>query len=171
MRKRGIKFVAGILALMITAGVCVNNPTMLDAADIQSEETWIPVEFQEYCEEIGLKYGLSPELLIAVIEKESSGQPQVYNKNCKGLMQINEPYHRDRMEKLGVTNIYDPYGNILLGADYLQQLFVMYQDPGTVLMVYNGSSKAVKRGLNADYTEYADSILKRTALLEKIHGK
>lgn len=171
MRKKVVKFAAGMLSLMITAGIFLSNPRMLDAADIQSEETWIPVEYQEYCKEIGARYNLSPEFLMAVIEKESSGQPQVYNGNCKGLMQINEPYHRDRMERLGVADIYDPYGNILLGADYLVDLFVMYQDPGTVLMVYNGSSKAVKRGAAGDYTEYADSILKRTALLEKLHGK
>ena len=48
MRKKGVKFAAGMLALMMMAGVFISRPIMLDAADIQSEETWIPVEYQEY---------------------------------------------------------------------------------------------------------------------------
>ncbi len=157
--------------IMTTFFMLFGNGTVnLDAADL-GQETWIPVEYQQYCEEIGMTYGVSPELLIAIIEQESSGQPQVYNGNCKGLMQINEPYHRNRMEKFGVTNIYEPYGNILVGTDYLLYLFREYADLGTSLMVYNGSRNAVERGANANYTQYASHIMERTIELERLHGK
>ncbi len=171
MRKKNLKVTLGIPVLMITMGMYLCQPKQLGAADVESADTWISTEYQAYCEEIAKGCHLSPEFLMAVIERESWGVASVYNGNCKGLMQINEPYHRDRMERLGVTDIYDPYGNILVGADYLMELFQEYQDPGTVLMIYNGSSNAEERGANADYTEYAECILMRTQELERLHGK
>ncbi len=171
MIKSKMNIISRLLALAVFVCGLFCGPLCLDAADTASKDTWIPVEYQQYCEEIGARYAISPELLMAIIEKESSGQPQVYNGNCKGLMQINEPYHRGRMQKLGVTNIYDPYGNITLGADYLLELFMEYQETGTVLMVYNGSSRAVERGEAVDYTQYASEIIERAAFLERLHGK
>lgn len=171
MRKKCVKLAVGMLVFILAGGNFLSVSEAPEAAAISEEETWIPREYQDYCEEIGEKYSIAPELLIAMIEKESSGQPQVYNGDCRGLMQINEPYHKSRMERLGVADIYEPYGNILLGADYLLELFVEYQDPGIVLMVYNGSSDAVERGERGDYTEYAQSILRRAAILERLHGK
>ncbi len=171
MRKRRINIISNLLISAVFVCSLFCGPLCLGAADTDTKDTWIPEEYRQYCEEIGAKYAISPELLIAIIEKESSGQPQVYNGNCKGLMQINEPYHRERMQKLGVTNIYDPYGNIMLGADYLLDLFLEYQETGTVLMVYNGSARAVERGEAVDYTKYASEIIERTAFLERLHGK
>jgi soluble lytic murein transglycosylase-like protein len=110
-------------------------------------------------------------MVIAIIEHESSGQANVSNGNCKGLMQIYEKYHMDRMKKLGVTDLYDPYSNMLVGCDYLAELFRKYEDMGTVLMIYNGTQNAVSRGDAADYTTYALGIMERTYELEEIHGK
>lgn len=170
MKKRIIGKYSAILMATVLLTFFNGSALQLDAAD-SDDETWIPLEYQAYCEEIGMEYGVSPELLIAIIEVESSGQANVYNGNCKGLMQINVPYHKDRMEKFGVTDIYDPYGNILVGTDYLLNLFRDYEDLGTVLMIYNGSSKAEQRGQNGDYTEYAAHIMERAAQLERLHGK
>ncbi len=170
MEKRNMRIWRPASIFLLLTVAFFTRTIKLDAAD-QCQDTWISQEYQTYCEEIGEKYAIAPEMLEAMIEQESSGQPQVYNGNCKGLMQINEPYHRDRMERLGVTDIYDPYGNIQVAADYLQELFQEYQDMGTVLMVYNGSSNAVELGENGTYTEYASGIMSRAAALERLHGK
>lgn len=137
-----------------------------------SADTYIDEEYQEYCSEIGEMYGICPELLMAMIEAESSGNPKATNGSCKGLMQVSDKWHTDRMERLGVSDIYDPYGNILVATDYLLELFEQYGDVGHVLMIYNGDSRADdyadgKCGLSG----YSKKILERSEHLERIHGK
>ena len=136
-----------------------------------SVDTFISPEYVAYCEEIGTQYGICPELLEAIMESESSGNSKARNGNCKGLMQINENYHKKRMKKLGVTDIYNERSNIMLAADYLAELFQEHGDLGTVLMIYNGSKNAIGRGAQADYTQYAQTIMKRSEQLERLHQK
>ena len=81
-------------------------------------------------------------------------------------MQISEDWHQDRMEKYGVTDLTDPYDNILLGVDYLAELFRHYEDPAMVLMVYNGDSRAWDYWETGEMSEYAAKILERAAELE-----
>lgn len=157
-----------MICLILTMAVCSVAQVRTQA---QSADTFISEEYQSYCEEIGKQYGICPELLEAIMESESSGNAHAENGNCKGLMQINILYHRDRMSRLGVSDIYDGRGNILVAADYLVELFQKYGDVGTVLMVYNGSNNALDRGAQADYTEYASRIIKRSEQLERLHGK
>ena len=86
-------------------------------------------------------------------------------------MQINEPYHKERMERLGVTDIFDLEGNIHVGADYLAELFAQYQDVGVVLSVYHGESKAVERANKGNLSKYVKKILAKSEELERLHGK
>ena len=108
-------------------------------------------------------------------ERESSLKIDAINGDCKGLMQISERWHIDRMERLGVTDIYEPYSNILLAADFLVEL---YNEPGSphateyVLMRYNMKIETANRLWEAgEITDYASSIVARAAELEKLHGK
>lgn len=78
---------------------------------------------EKYTEDIGEQYNICPELIQAIIERESSYDPYAKNGNCLGLMQVSSRWHSDRMEKLGVSDLYDPYSNILVGTDYLAELF------------------------------------------------
>lgn len=116
----------------------------------------------------GEEYGICPELLMAMIEKESSGRPDVESGGCKGLMQISDRWHKERMKRLGVTDIYDPDGNIHVGADYLSELFEKYCDVGIALMVYHGEKNADTK---TELSDYADWILTRSAELERMNGK
>lgn len=134
-------------------------------------DTLISETAQQACVEIGQEYGICPELLEAMIETESRGIPTVSNKSCKGLMQVSEKWHKDRMEKLGVTDLYDEYGNILVGTDYLTELFEEYGDVGLVLMVYHGESDAVSKAERGVLSGYAKTILERSEELERLHGK
>ncbi|MBO5371359.1 MAG: transglycosylase SLT domain-containing protein [Lachnospiraceae bacterium] len=161
-REKRLLFAAALLVICSTTQIQLNA---------QGADSGISKEYIAYCEEIGMQYGICPELLEAIIESESSGNAKAQNGECKGLMQIHTHYHKERMDKLGVTDIYDAKGNILVAADYLAELFMEHGDMGTVLMVYNGSSDAMERSEKADYTEYAKKIMKRSAELERIHGK
>lgn len=137
-----------------------------------SAETWIRAEYIALCHKIGKEYGISPEFLIAFIEAESSGNPNASNGKCKGLMQVYESVHRERMREMGITNIYDPESNIRLGASILIDLYEQYgDDTAKIVMMYNGSSNAKARAESGNFTEYANKVLNRTAELEELHGK
>lgn len=136
-----------------------------------TRETWISDNAYAYCEQIGSQYNICPELLMAVIETESSGQAYATNGNCIGLMQVSSKYHSSRMQKLGVCDLYAEYDNILTAADYLAELFEKYGEVSLVLDIYNGNSKAMYNYENGILSTYADKILTRANELEQLHGK
>ena len=128
-------------------------------------------DVQGYCEEIGELYGICPELLMSIAEHESGGNQYAENGSCKGLMQVSVRWHSGRMEKLGVTDIYDEYGNILVATDYIAEMRDDYEDVALVLMTYNGSSDAKERANSGNLTNYAESVLERSAELERLRNK
>lgn len=121
----------------------------------------------DYIEILCEERSMCPELVQAIIETESSWDPEARNGDCIGLMQISEKWHQDRMERLGVTDLTDPYDNILVGVDYLDELIHRYGDQAMVLMVYNGDSRAWKFWETGEMSEYARKILERTEELER----
>lgn len=130
----------------------------------------VPEEIRAAAEQIGHMYNIQPEFIIAVCYVESQYNRNAVNKagTCHGLMQVYTKFHLDRMARLGVTDIYSVYGNILVATDYLAELFDKYEDPATVLMVYNGDSKA----MDWDYfSGYAEDVLTLAANLERAAGK
>lgn len=123
-------------------------------------------------EDIGSQYGICPELLQAIIFYESSNRPEVRNKTGDiGYMQVNTRWHWERMEKLGVSDLTDGYGNILVGTDYLAELAQLYGDPVRTLMEYNGDSRAEEYTEAGKMSCYARKILKLSDKLERLHGK
>ncbi len=153
------------------AAVCMMfSIVMVTDADKSSAMT--EDEVYEMAVEIGELYNICPEFLVSIAYQESRYDPDAKNGGCKGLLQISERWHKDRMERLGVTDIYDPYGNMLVAADYLAELFERWEDVGMVLMTYNGDSNARKYwNGEVDLSEYASEILERSAEMERAHGK
>ena len=131
-------------------------------------------ELIQITEEVGAMYDICPELLQAQVERESTYRIDATNGSCKGLAQISVKWHTDRMERLGVTDIYEPYGNILVAADYLRELYNERQDDDTyyVLMRYNMAIDTANQLYAAgEITDYARGIVKRAMELERLHGK
>ena len=160
------------IAVLVTSLFLTISITFpVNAQSDEPQDTYLSEEIQGYCVEVGELYGVCPELLMAMIESESGGNPNAENGSCKGLMQVSERWHKDRMEKLGVADIYDEYGNILVATDYLMELADEYEDIGYVLDTYNGNSKADYNYENGILSYYAEKILERSAELERIHGK
>lgn len=135
----------------------------------KENDTYIKHQYQEYCKIIGAKYDVCPELLMAIIEAESSGKADANNCGCIGLMQVYEKYHKDRMERLGVKDLTNPFWNIMVGTDYLMELAEKYEDLGLVLDLYNGNSKAWYNAEHGILSEYAAGIIERSAELERLH--
>ena len=107
----------------------------------------IPEDIRIYCEEEGAKNNVAPAFLEGLAYCESGFNDHAVNKagTCFGLCQIYKKFHIARMERLGVTDIYDRWGNIAVAADLLGELFEEYEDPGMVLLVYGGAGKATKK--------------------------
>ena len=103
------------------------SPVNVEASAIHqaSVNDGIPSEIKEYCEEIGRNFDICPEILEAIAWHESRFIPTVKNKKCYGLMQVNVKVHADRIEKYGYTvdDMYEPYPNLIVAADYLAELY------------------------------------------------
>ena len=150
-----------VCALMLLATNTVSAKEIEDANMSRNAYDACVVFANEYC--------ICPELVMAIIERESEGDQNATNGSCKGIMQISEKWHVDRMERLGVTDIYDTVGNIHVGVDYLSELFLKYEDAETVLMVYHGEKDAVSKASRGEISDYAKGILDRSQELERLH--
>lgn len=160
---RRIILAALVCAMALLNGIPVKAQTNVD------DET--PLEVQIACNKYGAQYNVCPELLEAICYHESRYTPDISNGTCRGIMQINEPYHKERMERLGVTDIYDLEGNILVGADYLAELFAEYNDVGIVMGLYHGEKNAIEKGKSGNLSNYTKEILELSEHLERLHGK
>lgn len=137
-------------------------------------DTTIPEEYQDYCIEIGEKYHICPELLMAMIEQESSGRADVVNSaGDTGLLQVNPAWHKERMERLGVSDLTDPYSNILVAADYLAELFSENDgDIYLVLMKYNMRHETAEDMFYAGkFSDYSVMVEHRAWELQQLHDE
>lgn len=126
----------------------------------------------EIAEEVGDEYNICPELLASIAYTESRYEPDVERDGCIGLMQVSAKWHKDRMKELGVSDLRSPYENMLVAADYLAELFKEYEDPGLVLMIYNGDASAKKYQTGkSELSKYASDILEMSEKLERKHKK
>lgn len=160
---------AKVLTLLLAAALAL-TPAITASAKYDAEID-APDDVKEICEKYGAEYDICPELLEAICWNESRYTADIAAGSCKGIMQVNEPFHKDRLKKLGVTDIYDMDGNIHTGADYLAELFASYEDPAAVLGLYHGERNAVKKAASGNASSYVKRILKKSEELERLHGK
>ena len=144
----------------------VQEPTETQEPVTESTEATDPVEETEpvtepsvrlydvpYDEDLQLhiiaqaeQYGIDPAIVFAVIWKESryyytaSGD----NDESLGIMQIKQKFHQWRMDCLGVTDLLDPYQNVMVGCHILGEKLSEYGDIEMALMVYNAGATGAK---------------------------
>lgn len=126
-------------AKTITNVIQVEEPMLAELKKVNEPIIEDPKEIINiYIEEICRRYkNVDSDLVKSIVYHESRYNPKATNGKCLGLMQVSTRWHSTRAEKLGVTNFYDPYSNILLGVDYLSELIDDYKDPALALMLYN----------------------------------
>lgn len=130
--------------------------------DFKPLDCKMPEEQQEFVYYLCSGYNLDFTLVMALIQHESSFDPNVISStNDYGYMQINAINHDWLTETIGVTDYTDPYQNIRAGVFVLRKLFERYQDTNMVLMAYNmgenGASRLWEKGIFE--TDYTQSIL------------
>lgn len=129
-------------------------------------------DLQEYILSVCHDYGVNHLIVFGMIERES-----VFNSNCVGdngnafgLMQIQPRWHKDRMDRLMVTDLLDPYQNVLVGIDYLSEM--MSRDKGLewALMAYNGGpTYANNMSTDGVVSDYANDVINNACKIELIY--
>lgn len=110
------------------------------------------------------KAGIDPAIVFAIAKKEST-----YNANAVGdggdsigLLQVQPYWHSGRMERLGCTDLLDPYQNVTVAVDYLSEQLSRYGSMEAALTAYNQGH------YNGTVTQYAQTVL---AYAEQINNE
>ena len=116
----------------------------------------------------GLTIGTLADTILAIVEKESSGDSQAVGDkqsdgsyNSLGLMQLN--FGAGTPQSLGFKgsrqDLLDPYTNIFYGtSDFLKQLD-RYQDVDKAILAYNAGSYLLNKSGSPVNQSYLDSVL------------
>lgn len=129
----------------------------------------LDTELQKWIIEHCLERDINPYLVFAMCERESRYEEDAIGDNGKslGIMQIQPRWHKERMARLGCTDLFDAKQNITVGVDYPHELCEMGKGVDWALMAYNGGNKyANNLHQQGKLSEYAEYILDRTYELE-----
>lgn len=126
-----------------------------------------------YLEDLCNERNVSYPLVLAMIERET-GYRNVDSDGYYGYMQISSYWHSGRMEKLGCTDLTDPYDNVNVGTDYIAELLEMYEDVHKALMAYNMGGGAAsglwEQGITtSDYSRYI--VARAEEISHEIYGE
>lgn len=140
------------------------NPTSCQLDSQKRSLRYEPFTFEDkvdgYVDDICEFYpNIAPEIIKAMIWHESRYNPYVSNGRCVGLMQVSTKWQASRAIELGVTDFYDPYSNILIGVDCLNEIFEDCVSIGLALMIYNGDSRAYSLHNSGRLSSYASGVL------------
>lgn len=146
--------------------------------ECKAEGGSFPVIAQVYTYIVCKNAGVDYEVVFALIEQESSCVWNISGDSGKsiGLMQVAEKWHKDRMERLGCTDMTNPYQNIMVGVDFLAELLkeveqedkqLQYAD---ALAAYNYGMTGAKKHLwdnGIHWYSYNTEIMKRAEELKQ----
>lgn len=116
----------------------------------------LDADLQAYIIEECEKRETDPAVVFAMIERESQYTPDAVGDNGDsiGLCQVQAKWHSERMERLGVTDLFDPVGNVRVAIDLLAELLDRYDgDYGKALTAYNTGK------YRGTVTEYAKAVM------------
>ncbi len=143
-------------------------------AEYEKAGGYLPECMQQFTYIICQQNGVDYALVLAIIEVESGYKWDAYSKEgSQGYMQVNVKWHEDRMERLNVDNVENPYFNIMVAVDYLAELQGRFNTEAKVLTAYNyGVSGAYKHVWNKGLTEteYSKTVQQAKQRIEKQLG-
>ena len=145
------------LSAVLTATLCLYIMTSEDPAYLLRETifSWRYKRYDDLIRQASERYGVAPELIKAVIWRESRFQPEkVGSQGERGLMQITEMAAADwaRAEKIQTfvsTDLFDPKVNIEAGTWYLNRALTHWSAKDNpvpfALAEYNAGRTRVRR--------------------------
>jgi soluble lytic murein transglycosylase-like protein len=126
-----------------------------------------PEQIEPLIEEASRREGLTPDLLHAVIQRESAFRPcAVSHKGAQGLMQLMPA----TAAQFGVVDPFEPAQNISAGAKFLKQLLTRYEgDLALALGAYNaGPGRIDFRRTLPLLPETLDYVFEIQEMLQKV---
>lgn len=155
-----VKGISLILAAIISISPQVKSDTCWNITNKQVS----PMVVNHFVAYEGYAKNVDPNLIIAIIEAESQFQSDATNGECIGLMQINPRWHKERMERLGCDDLYNPLQNIRVGVDILSEKIEDYGRVDWALMAYNGGNSYANRMIaEGKISTYAMNIIERSS--------
>ena len=120
-------------------------------------ETGVRV-YTDLIEEYSALHAVDPNLVMAVVQVESGGNPNALSpQGAAGLMQLMPATAAD----LGVENRFDPEENIASGTRYLSDLIDRFKSIEVALWAYNAGPTAVRQGrMPLETQEYVPKVLR-----------
>ena len=99
------------------------------------------------------KRNLDYRIIYSIIEQESKWNEDAVGDSgdSLGLMQIQSRWHKNRMDNLGVSDLLDPYQNVLVGIDIIDELISKYG-------LYGGLT-AYNTGSPDGYSQYSENVI------------
>lgn len=136
---------------------------------------YLPEKMQIYIRCLCKQYDVPYALVLAMIERESGYVFDAVGDdgNSIGYMQVYEKWHIDRMERLGVNDLKNPYHNVLVGIDFLSYLLEKYGTVQDALAAYNYGESGAREHLwnNGIYVySYNRQIMQRMKEIEEVVG-
>jgi soluble lytic murein transglycosylase-like protein len=136
-------------------------------------------DLQIYTQELCEEYNIDFKLVLAIISVKSGFRPNAYNEKskCCGLMQVKADNLSVLSEKLGVSNLFDSYENIMSGIYILRYALNFDNDLEHALIIYNngltGAKKLFYKGIHStecsrQILEVRDNLQLRERIYEEI---
>ena len=141
----------------------------LKAADKKAVD-FINSSLGEWIVEYSRSKEIDPFLIFAIAERESGLNPNAVGDNGAsiGLMQIQPRWSKERMKRLGVTDLGEPKGCVKVAIDILLEYKGKDSDLYFVLMAYNGGIAYAKRNINTP-SDYAVRVSERAVELNRLY--
>lgn len=147
-----------------------------DLPEQYADKGYFPEKMQIYTRCLCKQNDVPYALVLALIERESGYEFDKVGDSgkSKGYMQIYEKWHTDRMQRLGCTDLMNPYQNVRVGIDFLSYLLKKYGTVQDALAAYNYGEKGAREHLwrNGVYVySYNSAIMQRMKEIEEVVGK
>ena len=130
-----------------TMQACAAAAPETETEPIIRDDIPLAPELQQALYDAAQYAGIPYTLALAVVHQES-GYRNVTGDGGEsyGYMQIQEKWHKDRMQKLGVDDLMEPYSNFLVGCTLLGDLLCNNDgDIHMALMAYNMGQAGAER--------------------------
>lgn len=131
----------------------------------------LPLIVQQHLYVICKRYGFEYDTALAVMEIESGYRwDAVSSCGAVGYMQVIPKHHEERMERLGITDVKDPFQNVVVAVDYLAELQDRFENMDKVLTAYTyGVTGAYRHVWNAglESCEYSRKVRKTARRIRK----
>lgn len=143
-----------------------------EAIPVPTYDVPLPEPLQLHIINTCMEYDIDPAIVISMIRYESNYNPKAVGDggDSIGLMQIQPKWHSKRMEKLGCTDLRDPFQNVTVGVAILAEKMASYDTAGEALTAYSAGDYGAynhyfSKGIYAN--TYAKNILAHAEEINK----